>query len=113
MLAEYSGVDTTTIFNANTGSVTVTDGNVDPTLTTVDAGGYLVGCGTYIDVAAVPTVVTGTEIGTAGVTGADAKDIAYIAADIAVASAGATEGVAFNQTTGGSETGVCCELNPA
>lgn len=113
MLAEYSGVDTTTIFNANTGSVTVADGNVNPTLTTVDAGGYLVGCGTYIDVSAVPTVTTGTEIGTAGVTGADAKDLAYIAADIAVASAGATEGVAFNQTTGGSETGVCCELNPA
>lgn len=113
MLAEYSGVDTTTIFNANTGISSVSNGDVSPSLTTVDAGGYLVGCATFTFATTTPTAVTGTEIGSAGGTGGDAKDIAYIAADIAVASAGATEGVAFNTTAGGSEVGVCCELNPA
>jgi hypothetical protein len=108
---EYSGVDTTTIFNA-LGTAFSTGDTITPALTTVDAGGHLVGAATWDAEGTASTVLTGT-LRSEGASGAVAKDIRRIVADIAVASAGASENVSFNQTGNLSATAAIVELNPA
>ena len=111
-ILEYSGVDTASPINA-AGGTTSGGANITPTLTTVDVGGLLVGAATFGDETVASTASTGTQRGTEAASGAAGQDIRSIAAEIAVASVGAVEGITFNQVGNTSASSTIIELNAA
>lgn len=110
-LEEWSGVDTTTIFN-NFDVSTSGGASLAMDFTTTDATGVILGVAAFGAEGTAITATTGT-LNEEGATGGNSKDIRSGFASIAVASAAATEGITFNQTGNINAAGVAAELNPA
>lgn len=112
-LEEWANVNTTTIFNNTSGSGQFS-ASMPETITTTDATGYLLGACCATDEATAITVTTPAEtINLEGQTGGAGQDIRGGFHRVAVSSAGATEGITFDQTGNSSGATALVELNPA
>lgn len=113
-LDEYSGVDTTTILQANGSGQQNTSASMPHTLTTVDANGVLLGCVAGSDETTSFTVTTPAEtIDEENQTGGGAQDIRAGWHAVDVSSASATEGITWDQTGNVSAASALVELKPA